>query len=118
MGVFKCPLRLDSMDGRRSLELEALVDTGASYTIVPAGLLRDLEVAPIDRIRVELADGRPAEYDMGRAVATVDGRTEATLVVFGSDSGPVLLGAYTLQGLRLGVDPVHHELVSVTDARA
>ncbi len=36
MGVFTWPVRLDSMDGQRSLELEAMVDTGPSYTIVPA----------------------------------------------------------------------------------
>ena len=38
MGVFNCPIRLESMDGKSSLEIEAMVDTGASYTIVPAYL--------------------------------------------------------------------------------
>ena len=32
MGVFNWPMRLESMDGERSLEIEAMVDTGASYT--------------------------------------------------------------------------------------
>ena len=36
MGVFNWPIQLDSMDGQRSLEIEAMVDTGSSYTIVPA----------------------------------------------------------------------------------
>ena len=35
MGVFNWPIRLDSMDGERSLQLDAMVDTGSSYTIVP-----------------------------------------------------------------------------------
>ena len=66
MGVFNWPIRLDSLDGERSLEIEAMVDTGASYTIMPAGLLKELGVAPIDKISLVLADGRPVEYDIRR----------------------------------------------------
>ena len=60
-----------------------MVDTGASYTIVPAKLLKDLGVEPIDTVRLALANGRRVEYQIGRAVATVDGRTETTPVVSG-----------------------------------
>ena len=118
MGVFNWPVRLDSMDGQQSLEIEAMVDTGASYTIVPAHLLRDLGVAPIDKIRLVLADGRPVEYDMGEARATVNGRSIPTLVVFGEDNARALLGAYTLEGLRLAVDPANRTLVPATTAWA
>ena len=44
MGVCNWPLRLTSMDGQKSLNLDAMVGTGASYTIVPARLLRELGV--------------------------------------------------------------------------
>ena len=118
MGVFNWPIRLDSMDGQRSLEIEAMVDTGASYTIVPAKLLHDLGVSPIDKIGLVLADGRAVEYDLGRAMATINGRTEATLVVFGENGARALLGAYTLEGLRLAVDPTHGWLVPATTAWA
>ena len=95
-----------------------MVDTGASYTVVPANVLKDLGVAPIDRVGLTLADGRRVDYDLGRAVATIDGRTEYTLVVFGEDNARALLGAYTLEGLRLTVDPVHGKLVPLTTAWA
>ena len=117
MGTFNWPVRLESMDGQRSLELEALVDTGAAYTMVPAAQLEELGVSPVERIGVVLADGRELDCDIGRAVATVDGRTVETLVLFGPDVEPALLGAYTLQGLRLGVDPFHHRLVPATGMR-
>ena len=106
------------MDGERSLEIEAMVDTGASYTIVPASRLRDLGVSPIDKIGLVLADGRPVEYDMGEAIATVSGRRIPTLVVFGEDNARALLGAYTLEGLRLTVDPANRRLVPATTAWA
>ena len=118
MGVFNWPIRLDSMDGSKSLEIEAMVDTGASYTIVPANLLKDLGVQPIDKIGLVLADGRRIEYDIGRAMATIDGRTEATLVIFGEDNARPLLGAYTLEGLRLAVDPTNSKLMPATTAWA
>jgi hypothetical protein len=36
-------------------------------------------------------------------------------VVFGGDSTPVLLGAYTLEGLSLAADPVNRRLVPLTE---
>lgn len=57
--------RLDSMDGRKSLEIEAPVLTGGSYAIVPSGTLKDLGVSPIDRLSLVLADGRTVECDKG-----------------------------------------------------
>ncbi len=118
MGVFNWPVRLDSMDGERSLEIEAMVDTGASYTIVPATLLRELGVTPFNKITVVLADGRQVEMDIGRAWATINGASEVTLVVFGEDGARALLGAYTLEGLRLAVDPHNHTLIPATTAWA
>ena len=118
MGVFNWPIRLDSMDGDHSLEIEAMVDTGASYTIVPANRLKELRVSPTDKITLVLADGRPAEYDMGEAVATINGRSIPTIVVFGEDNARALLGAYTLEGLRLAVAPTNSKLVPATSAWA
>ena len=111
MGTFNCKVRLDSMDGGRSVEIDALVDTGASYSIVPSAILKQLGVEPTDRHGVTLADGRRATYDLGQAHATVDGRSTPTWVFFGEDDGPPLLGAYTLEGLRLAVDPSERRLV-------
>ncbi len=118
LGIFNQTIRLDSMDGQRSLEIEAMVDTGAGYTIVPANLLKDLGVSPIDKMGFILADGRQVEYDIGEARATIDGRSIATIVVFGEDNTSALLGAYTLEGLRLAVDPVHGRLVPLTSSWA
>ena len=118
MGVFNCSITLENMDGERSLEIEAMVDTGASYTIVPARLLKELGVSPIDKVVLVMADGRPIECDIGEALATVNGRRIPTLVVFGDDNARALLGAYTLEGLRLAVDPAQRRLVPATTAWA
>ena len=111
MGTFNWPLRLSSMDGQQSREIEATVDTGAAYTTLPTRLLRELGVAPVGQRRFLLADGRRIEMDYGEARATIDGESVTTLVVFGADDAPALLGAYTLEGLALAVDPVEQRLV-------
>ncbi len=111
MGTFNWPIRLDSPDGKRFLHLDALVDTGSSMTSVPASLLVRLGVVPRMKIEVELADGRTAIYDVGEARATVSERSTNTWVMFGDDGARPLLGAYTLEGLFLTVDPWKLEVV-------
>ena len=113
MGMFKWPVRLETTDGQRSLELTATVDTGAAYTVVPGRLLRDLGVEPKGMRRFELADGRRIEGAFGEVSATINGDTVTTQVIFGADGGPTLLGAYTLEGFSLGVDPVRKRLVPI-----
>ena len=111
MGTFTWPLQISSMDGGRSQDIEAMVDTGAAYTSLPAGLLRELGVEPMGQRRFLLADGRRVYMDYGEARVTVDGERVTTLVIFGEDNSPALLGAYTLEGLALAVDPVEQRLV-------
>jgi predicted aspartyl protease len=111
MGTFRWPLRISSLDGQQAQDIEATVDTGAAYTTMPGGLLRGLGIEPVGKRRFLLADGRRIEMDYGEARATVDGESVTTLVVFGDDDAPALLGAYTLEGLALAVDPVEQRLV-------
>ncbi len=111
MGTFNWPLRISSMDGKQARDIEAMVDTGAAYTTLPTRLLHELGVAPMGQRRFLLADGRRIEMDYGQAWATIDGDSVVTLVVFGEDDAPALLGTYTLEGLALAVDPVEQRLV-------
>jgi clan AA aspartic protease len=111
MGTFNWPVTIASLDGERNREISATVDTGASYTVVPSSLLKELGIPVTEQAQFELADGRLVDMDMGEARAAINGRSVATLVVFGQDETPPLLGAYTLEGLRLAVDPVNRRLV-------
>ena len=112
MGTFEWPVRIVGADSERSEAIEATVDTGAFYSVVPARLLHDIGVERSFRRRVRLADGRVVDADIGEARMTVDGESVTTpLVVFGEDDAPSLLGAYTLEGLALAVDPVDQRLV-------
>ena len=111
MGTFKWPLRIASMDGQQARDIDATVDTGASFTTLPSRLLRELGIEATGKRGFLLADGRRVEMDYGRAWATINGDSEVTIVVFGEDEAPPLLGAYTLEGLALAVDPASQRLV-------
>jgi clan AA aspartic protease len=111
MSTFSYLIEIADLDERHSGEIEALVDTGASYTVLPSRFLRDLGVEPIGTRRLLLADGSRVDMEYGRAWATIDGDREVTIVFFGRDNGPALLGAYTLEGLALAVDPSEERLV-------
>ena len=75
MGTFKWPLRISSMDGQQAQEIEATVDTGASFTTLPSNLLRELSIEATGRRRFLLADSRRIEMDYGEARVTIDGDT-------------------------------------------
>ena len=73
--------------------------------------MHELGVEPMGKRRFLLADGRRVDMDYGRAWATINGDSEVTIVVFGEENAPALLGAYTLEGLALAVDPTSQRLV-------
>ena len=100
-----------SLDRHRFEPLEAWVDTGAFYSSVPRPLLESLGVVPHIRDPFRLADGRVVEIEIGHAFIKVGDRAEITLVLFGEPESPTLLGAYSLEGLRLNVDASAQRLV-------
>ena len=111
MGTFAWTLRVASLDGGEARDIEATVDTGASFTTLPSGLLRELGVDVMGRRAFHMADGRRVEMEYGQAWVTIDGDSVVTIVVFGGEGAPALLGAYTLEGLALAVDPEAQRLV-------
>ena len=111
MGTFNWPVQISSLDGEHTREIEATVDTGATYTVLPANLLRELGVWVTRQARFELGDGRIVDMDIGEARATINGTSAFTQVVFGDDDTAPLLGAVTLEELLLAVDPVNQRLV-------
>lgn len=113
MGTFRVELELGDPQGRRFEAVQAVVDTGATYTWAPASLLTSLGVAPSYRFPFVLADGRRVEKDMAETKVRLNGQVRTTLVVFGDEGTLPLLGAYTLEGFGLAPDPVNRRLMSV-----
>ena len=110
MGTFTYPLEVISADGSRSETVDATVDTGSTFTCLPASLLHEFGVVPYRRIQSELADGSVVEDDLGIVHVRMEGITTPTIAIFAEEGAPALLGAYTLEGALLVVDPVRQRL--------
>ena len=113
MGTFQVEVEIGDPQGEQWERMNALVDTGASYMVVPRSTLARLGINAEERDRFRLADGRVVEQDLGEAWLRIDGRRVRTIVVFGDEGTSPLVGAYALEGLRLAPDPVGKRLVRV-----
>ena len=113
MGTFSVPIEIGDVGGERFEELQALVDTGATTTVVPCRTLRRLGIVPTKRETFEYAGGAHVELGMAEAKARVEGRETTTWVIFGEEETSALLGAYALEGVFLGVDPYGRKLIPV-----
>jgi predicted aspartyl protease len=97
---------------------EVLVDTGAELSWVPADVLESLGIERYSRWQFRQADGTVLERWTGAAFIHVAGKRASDDVVFGHAGDLVLLGARTLEGLNLHVEPVTKMLVDAGPAPA
>lgn len=114
MGTFTVKVTLSHpANPDASTVVECLVDTGAAYSQFPRSLLASLGITPMGERTIFYADGRRVACEVGEARVTLDGRQTPTLVLFGEEGAPALLGAMTLEGLALGVDPLARRLIQI-----
>ena len=113
MGTFNVAIEVGDLPRSRFEELEALADTGATTTVLPASVLNRLGVSPTARQTFEYASGEQVDLDMAEARIRVEGRETVSWVIFGNEYGGALLGAYTLEGVFLAVDPYNQRLTPV-----
>lgn len=113
MGTFRVQIEIEGAAVGRLERVEALVDTGATYTWVPRDLLERLGVRVEEERPFVLADGRQVMYGIAWVRVRIDGRSQPTIAVFGDPGSEPLLGVFTLEGFGLAADPVDRRLVPV-----
>ena len=113
MGTFRTMIEIGDQAGQRFETIEALVNTGATFTKVPRTLLESLDI-PVDReYTAVLADGRHVGRQQGWATIRMVAQQFPTAVTFGEPGEPILLGAIALEHALLAVDPHGQSLVPV-----
>ena len=113
MGTFTVPIEVGAPSGGPYIQVEALVDTGSTYTVLSRDVLDHLGIESIETVSFQLADNRIVEYEVGEARVRLDGRERTTLVVFGAEGTSPLLGATTLQLFNLAADATRERLLTV-----
>ena len=102
----------------RSLQLEGLVDTGAHFTQVPQALLEQIGVTPFGTRRVQYADGTVVSKPVASAEILIEEEVTPTVILCGGPTDLILIGAFTLEGLNFGVDPVRKTLIPLIAPQA
>ena len=113
MGSFRIDVEIENpaRPGERRVVPALLVDTGSELSWVPAAVLESLGVKPLKQLRFRPATGAIVERWTGSATLYVGGTVTADEIVFAEPGDQSLLGARTLEGLNVVVDPVNRRLV-------
>jgi predicted aspartyl protease len=93
----------------RVIEVEALVDTGAVYSVVRRGVLEQLRIRPLERRRFKVFGGY-VERDVGEVGLALLGRRRVVPIVFGEEGDVAVIGATALEIFGLEVDVVREVL--------
>ena len=117
VGTFYVTIQIADRFRERYAHVEAMVDTGSSYSSLPESLLEELGIEREENRQFELADNRIVEYSLGETRVRIDDREKTAPVMFAPDDTTPLVGATTLEILGLGVDPLAEMLVPVNALR-
>ncbi|HMG17100.1 MAG TPA: hypothetical protein VK573_00140 [Gemmatimonadales bacterium] len=119
-GTFRVDVEIanPTQPGLRRTVPSVLVDTGAELSWIPAHILESLGVPRNDTWRFRQADGTILERWTGSVIISVAGRRAGDEVVFGEPTDLVLLGARSMEGLNLRVEPVTKRLIDAGPAPA
>ncbi|MGQ9468985.1 MAG: retroviral-like aspartic protease family protein [Nitrososphaerales archaeon] len=82
----------------------ALVDTGSTCSVIPANIAKQLELENLGYVEVKAASGLERLQETEVRVKAFD-RERTTLALVSEKVDVSLIGMYTLEGLRLKIDP-------------
>jgi predicted aspartyl protease len=120
MGTFGVDVEIENpaAEGRRERLSNVLVDTGAELSWFPALVLESLGIRRRKQWSFRQADGTILERWTGSARVFAAGTDTVDDVIFGEPHDLVLLGARSLEGLNMRIDPVSKTLVDAGPAPA
>lgn len=111
MGLTSVSITISNLTQTKKVSGDFLVDTGAAYTVLPKEMVDKLDLKLLRTQKFSLADGTIIQRRLSSAVIKLDGHEAATTVVVGQKDDSPLLGAITLEGMGLMVDPFKRKLI-------
>lgn len=92
-------------------KVQFLVDSGATYTVLPLETWQTIGLAPERRVRCRLADGTALDRKVGECHIRVPQGARSTPVILGEEDDQALLGMVTLEELGLVLNPFTRTLL-------
>jgi len=96
---------------KRRVVLDFLVDSGATYSVIPAARLGELGVTPTGTRVLRLANGQLVERQIGEVRISFQERSATCLVIFGKRGDATLMGVTALENLGLAFDPMRQKIM-------
>jgi len=120
MGTFRVTVEIEhpARPGERRTLESVLVDTGAELSWFPAAVLESLGIERIKVWHFRQANGTVLARWTGGVRVRVAGIETLDEVVFGEPGDLILLGAHSLEGMNLRVDPLRKQLIDAGPAPA
>jgi clan AA aspartic protease len=94
----------------KSAPVRFLVDSGATYTLLPHAVCQELGLRPKRSHTFVLADGTRVERNISECHITLEQGDGHTPVIMGEEGDEALLGAVTLEILGLILNPFTRSL--------
>lgn len=113
MGTFRMDVAVENpaRAGARQEFRSVLVDTGAELSVFPAEALETLGIERLKQLRFRQTDGTVLARWTGSARIYAANTVATDDVVFGEPGDITLLGARSLEGLNVRIDPISRQLV-------
>ena len=113
MGTFSILIEVGDISGARFVQTEAMVDTGAVFTMLPEDIIAGFTPIAQDNQRFRLADGSRVEYPVGYMRLRFEHREVIAPVIVAPEGVTPLLGATALENALLGVDSHNERLIPI-----
>ena len=94
----------------KSRQIQLLVDSGASYSLLPEEVWQALEIKPLEKLDFILADGTRIERRASECKIRLNGKERHTPIILGEPGDEPLLGVITLENLGLILNPFQRTL--------
>jgi clan AA aspartic protease len=99
--------------GNKSVSVKMLVDSGATYTVLPEFVWKRLKLRAQETIELSLADGTSVVRGIAEARFSFEGKERTSPVILGIADDLPLLGVVTLENLGLMLNPLKRQLVPI-----
>ena len=113
MGIFRTEVVVENplRPGELRTVRDVIVDTGSELTWIPRATLEELGLEPLRTVRFVAADGREIVREVCFGNIYVADTSAPEILVFAEPGDMLLLGARSLEGLNVRVDPATKRLV-------
>jgi predicted aspartyl protease len=108
MGITYIPGTVTGPTGKRTLDF--LVDSGATYTLLPTDVWQEIGLTPVRSAKFALADGTMMERQISECHIALEAGSGHSPVILGEPGDEALLGVVTLENIGLIFNPFSRTL--------